>query len=88
MPRPLPVRTHALPSPADLTPHPLAGALRWQAPQPPSTTPGVQPATAQPAECFQGPTGAAPTNPFRNSTSKRAAEVATSEDCLFLKFVV
>ncbi|KAG1856283.1 Alpha/Beta hydrolase protein [Suillus tomentosus] len=57
--------------------------LRWAAPQPPPTVSGVQQATTQPNQCYQGPLGNASTNPFESiSLSKR--DVSQSEDCLFL----
>ncbi|KAJ7465886.1 Alpha/Beta hydrolase protein [Mycena latifolia] len=56
------------------------GELRFRAPQPPPNATGVQQATAQSNQCYQGALGTAPTNPLRT----RAVEVATSEDCLFL----
>ncbi|KAG1811280.1 Alpha/Beta hydrolase protein [Suillus subaureus] len=59
------------------------GNLRWAAPQPPPTIPGVQQANTQLNECYQAPLGNASTNPFGSvSLSKRA--VSQSEDCLFL----
>lgn len=65
------------------------GTLRWKAPVTPDlTASGIQLATSQPPQCFQGPTGTAPTNPFGAILpSKRSAEVTSSEDCLFLKCV-
>ncbi|KAG2359504.1 Alpha/Beta hydrolase protein [Suillus spraguei] len=62
---------------------PPIGNLRWAAPQPPSTTPGIQQAITQPSECYQAPLGNASTSPLESmSLSKR--DVSQSEDCLFL----
>jgi len=78
---------------------PPAGLLRWAAPQPPQTTPGVQKAAEQPLQCWQAPGGAAARSPFRDASangtvSARGMEVLenratpdASEDCLFLKYV-
>ncbi|KAF8168668.1 Alpha/Beta hydrolase protein [Mycena galopus ATCC 62051] len=41
---------------------------------------GTQPATAEPNECFQAPTGQSATNPLET----RASEIVETEDCLFL----
>ncbi|EPS95764.1 hypothetical protein FOMPIDRAFT_1032719 [Fomitopsis schrenkii] len=59
------------------------GDLRWQAPQTPTTTAGIQQATAQPNECYQAPTGNATTSPYRTSTLQARA-ISQDEDCLFL----
>ncbi|KAJ7167191.1 Alpha/Beta hydrolase protein, partial [Mycena crocata] len=56
------------------------GELRFRAPQPPLNITEVQQATEQPNQCFQAPSGASPTNPFKT----RALDIVTSEDCLFL----
>lgn len=61
------------------------GDLRWQAPQTPTTTAGIQQATAQPNECYQAPTGNATTSPYRTSTLQARA-ISQDEDCLFLKY--
>ena len=57
----------------------------------PEFTPGVQMANSQPAMCLQGDTGSAATTPLRNlgvgEVVPRATEdLASSEDCLFLKY--
>ncbi|KAG2035335.1 Alpha/Beta hydrolase protein [Suillus americanus] len=62
---------------------PPLGNLRWAAPQPPPTIPGVQQASTQPNECYQAPLGNASTNPFE-SISLNKRDVSQSEDCLFL----
>ncbi|KAJ7307855.1 Alpha/Beta hydrolase protein [Mycena albidolilacea] len=59
---------------------PPSGDLRFRAPQPPANMSGVQQATIQPNECFQGSTGRSPTNPLKG----RATQVIETEDCLFL----
>ncbi|KAL0945392.1 hypothetical protein HGRIS_000886 [Hohenbuehelia grisea] len=59
------------------------GNLRWRAPITPKKISGIQAATSQPSKCFQGNTGQAATNPIPIN-QRRAASVATSEDCLFL----
>ncbi|KAF7335518.1 COesterase domain-containing protein [Mycena venus] len=59
------------------------GDLRFRAPQPPINMTGVQPATAQPNECFQASDGLSPTNPLET----RATQIIATEDCLFLKQV-
>ncbi|KAJ7146722.1 Alpha/Beta hydrolase protein [Mycena epipterygia] len=56
------------------------GDLRFRAPQPPVNVTGVQQATEQPNQCFQASNGLSPTNPLET----RAAEVISTEDCLFL----
>ncbi|KAK7055877.1 carboxylic ester hydrolase [Favolaschia claudopus] len=56
------------------------GDLRFRAPQPPANVTGVQQATVQPNQCFQASNGRSPTNPFET----RAAQVISTEDCLFL----
>ncbi|KAJ7234481.1 alpha beta-hydrolase [Mycena rebaudengoi] len=57
------------------------GDLRFRAPQPPANVTGVQQATAQPNQCVQATTfGTSPTNPLRT----RAAQIISTEDCLFL----
>ncbi|KAJ7201513.1 Alpha/Beta hydrolase protein [Mycena rebaudengoi] len=58
---------------------PLAD-LRFRAPQPPATVTGVQQATEQPNQCWQAAPGTSSTNPLR----PRAAEIISTEDCLFL----
>ncbi|KAH7928321.1 alpha/beta-hydrolase [Leucogyrophana mollusca] len=65
---------------------PPLGDLRFAAPQPPTTESGVQPATENPAMCYQGPYGNNNTAPVSvYGFNKRATPVqATSEDCLFL----
>ncbi|KAG1739930.1 Alpha/Beta hydrolase protein [Suillus paluster] len=59
------------------------GDFRWAAPQPPSAISGVQQATTQPNECYQGLGGNSSTNPYE-SPSMRKRAVSQSEDCLFL----
>ncbi|KAJ7238020.1 Alpha/Beta hydrolase protein [Mycena rebaudengoi] len=56
------------------------GNLRFRAPQPPTNVAGIQQATAPPNECFGGAGGRSATNPFR----ERAAQIISTEDCLFL----
>jgi len=78
------------------------GSLRWSAPQPPRTTPGVQKAAEQPLQCWQAPVGAAARSPFREASAngtvsaralgkrkvlENGAMPGSSEDCLFLKYV-
>ncbi|KZP16238.1 alpha/beta-hydrolase [Athelia psychrophila] len=67
---------------------PPTGSARFQAPQKPATVTGVQDATALPPQCYQAGTGTAPTNPLLPLSTKREADVATSEDCLFLDVIV
>ncbi|KAJ7616829.1 Alpha/Beta hydrolase protein, partial [Mycena polygramma] len=57
------------------------GNLRFRAPQPPANVTGVQQATTQPNQCFQESNGLASTNPLE---TRAAAEVVSTEDCLFL----
>ncbi|KAF7359803.1 COesterase domain-containing protein [Mycena venus] len=59
---------------------PPLGDLRFRAPQPPANMSGVQLATMQPNECFQGSSGQSPTNPLEG----RATQIVDTEDCLFL----
>ncbi|KAJ7057851.1 Alpha/Beta hydrolase protein [Mycena amicta] len=73
-----------------------AGEGRFRAPQPPLLVDGVQPATDQPAQCWQvSVTGLLSTNPFRENASvdglpitdpfaERSATDVSDEDCLFL----
>lgn len=61
----------------------LIGDLRFRGPQAPVTVLGVQQATTQPKRCFQTWWGTSPTNPLETRSA-----VTTSEDCLFLKFVL
>ncbi|KAJ7909694.1 Alpha/Beta hydrolase protein [Mycena leptocephala] len=56
------------------------GDLRFRGPQPPANVTGVQQATVQPNQCFQASQGLSPTNPLET----RAAQVISTEDCLFL----
>jgi len=56
------------------------GDFRFRAPQPPVNMTGIQPATAEPNECLQAPTGQSATNPLET----RASEIVQTEDCLFL----
>ncbi|KAJ7909658.1 alpha/beta-hydrolase [Mycena leptocephala] len=56
------------------------GDLRFRGPQPPANVTGVQQATVQPNQCFQASNGLSPTNPLET----RAAQVISTEDCLFL----
>ncbi|CCM06693.1 uncharacterized protein FIBRA_08980 [Fibroporia radiculosa] len=65
---------------------PPVGNLRWVEPQPPPTLSGVQQATEQPNECYQGAMGNSSTDPVTGSLGKRA--VSQSEDCLFLNVYV
>ncbi|KAJ7616846.1 alpha beta-hydrolase [Mycena polygramma] len=57
------------------------GDLRFRAPQPPANITGVQQATVQPNQCFQASNGLSPTNPLE---TRAAADVISTEDCLFL----
>jgi len=82
---------------------PPTGSLRWAAPHPPRTTPGVQKAAEQPVQCWQAPPGAAAKTPFKDTNNNRTLSTTTmgremedlengatpdaSEDCLFLKCV-
>ena len=64
--------------------------MRWTPPRKPSNIPGVQNATTQPNQCPQAGSlglGTSLSNPFK-SRSVRKRDVGTSEDCLFLKFVL
>ncbi|KAJ6458405.1 Alpha/Beta hydrolase protein [Mycena vitilis] len=54
------------------------GSLRWQAPHPPLKVGGVQQASNDPPQCYQGSTGTAATNPLA------VRDVQQAEDCLFL----
>ncbi|KAJ7227676.1 Alpha/Beta hydrolase protein [Mycena rebaudengoi] len=56
------------------------GELRFRSPQPPANVSGVQLATTQPNQCLQAAKGTSNTNPL----SRRAAQVLSPEDCLFL----
>ncbi|KZP16273.1 alpha beta-hydrolase [Athelia psychrophila] len=68
---------------------PPTGSLRFQSPRKPATVAGVQNATALPPQCYQTGVGIALTNPLLPLVTKREdADVATSEDCLFLDVVV
>ncbi|KAH9833428.1 Alpha/Beta hydrolase protein [Rhodofomes roseus] len=62
------------------------GDLRFQAPQTPTTTTGVQQATALPNQCYQATSGNSSTNPYRATSTleKRAVTLTQDEDCLFL----
>ncbi|KAH9833434.1 alpha/beta-hydrolase [Rhodofomes roseus] len=65
--------------------HVIYGHLRWRAPQTPTATTGVQPATEQPNECYQSAlNGQSSTNPYRTATLQKRAGVTQDEDCLFL----
>ena len=65
------------------------GSLRFREPQLPSYTPGVQLANKEPPECWQAGMGTAPKTPFRDTSLKtRATEPESSEDCLFLKYII
>lgn len=63
------------------------GKLRLQAPIPPATVAGVQPATEFGAQCNQAGMGANSTDPgfMTNLSLEKRQSVATSEDCLFIK---
>ncbi|KAJ7499547.1 Alpha/Beta hydrolase protein [Mycena latifolia] len=60
---------------------PPLGDLRFRAPQPPANVAGVQDATIEPNQCFQTLKGLSPTNPLE---TRAAADVISTEDCLFL----
>ncbi|KAJ6462025.1 Alpha/Beta hydrolase protein [Mycena vitilis] len=57
---------------------PPTGSLRWQAPHPPSKVDGIQQASSNPPQCYQGSTGTAAVNPLA------VRDVQQTEDCLFL----
>ncbi|KAJ7653507.1 Alpha/Beta hydrolase protein [Mycena rosella] len=57
---------------------PPTGNLRWRAPAPPAKVGGIQVASSNPLQCFQGAFGASATNPLA------ARDDGQSEDCLFL----
>ncbi|KAJ3568627.1 hypothetical protein NP233_g5589 [Leucocoprinus birnbaumii] len=64
------------------------GTFRWKEPQPPKSTPGVQPANTLPNQCLQGAIGLQPSSPLnpRSHTRRQSADLLPqSEDCLFLK---
>ncbi|EPS94949.1 hypothetical protein FOMPIDRAFT_1169187 [Fomitopsis schrenkii] len=63
---------------------PPTGDLRWRAPQTPVTTAGIQEATRQPNECYQGDYATSGTNPHRTSSALEQRDVSQDEDCLFL----
>ncbi|KAF5360642.1 hypothetical protein D9756_005136 [Leucocoprinus leucothites] len=66
------------------------GTLRWQAPQAPQITSGVQLANKQPNTCMQAGNGANTVSPFRNSSSftrRQSDTPGASEDCLFVNIV-
>ncbi|KAF5348564.1 hypothetical protein D9756_009623 [Leucocoprinus leucothites] len=66
------------------------GTLRWQAPQAPQTTSGVQLANTQPNTCMQAGNGANTVSPFLNSSSvtrRQSDAPPASEDCLFVNIV-
>ena len=71
-----------------------SGSLRFREPQLPLYTPGVQLADKAPPECWQAGMGRAPKTPFRDTSSltkrleTRAIEPESSEDCLFLKYII
>ena len=71
-----------------------SGSLRFREPQLPSYTPGVQLADKAPPECWQAEMGRAPKTPFRDTSltikrfETRAIEPESSEDCLFLKYII
>ncbi|KAJ7134871.1 Alpha/Beta hydrolase protein, partial [Mycena epipterygia] len=58
---------------------PPTESLLWQVPTPPSKVGGVQLASSNPPQCYQGTFGASPANPLA------ARDDEESEDCLFLK---
>ncbi|KAJ7068817.1 Alpha/Beta hydrolase protein [Mycena amicta] len=61
---------------------PPLGDLRWRAPQPPVSVPGLQPATAQPNQCtLAASKGLSPTNPLE---SRATGDPPETEDCLFV----
>lgn len=60
------------------------GNLRFQAPEPPLNTPGIQLAVTQPPACPQASKGTSATTPFRGLSKKSILDI---EDCLFLKHV-
>ena len=73
-----------------------SGSLRFREPQLPSYTPGVHLADKAPPECWQAGMGRAPKTPFRDTSptaptkrfETRAIEPESSEDCLFLKYII
>nr|GAT46603.1 predicted protein [Mycena chlorophos] len=60
------------------------GNLRWQAPAPPPSVPGIQQTTAQPAKCYQSPPG----NSSAPNPVLTRRDIEESEDCLFLKYAL
>ncbi|KAG6830004.1 hypothetical protein H0H92_002695 [Tricholoma furcatifolium] len=66
---------------------PPTGTLRWQPPQPPATTSGVQSADSEPPTCYFAGQGNQATSPFRVNDLRKRDAFFPSEDCLFLKFV-
>ncbi|KAH0833387.1 Alpha/Beta hydrolase protein [Lanmaoa asiatica] len=69
---------------------PPLGTLRFQAPQPPLTESGVQPATQNPNMCYQATVGintTAPVSPY-GYNKRQSTTPASSEDCLFLNVFV
>ncbi|KXN89063.1 Lipase 4 [Leucoagaricus sp. SymC.cos] len=66
------------------------GTLRWQEPQPPRPTAGIQNADTPPNRCWSADKGTKPVTPFPvdsgSSLGKRAIP-GFSEDCLFLNVV-
>ncbi|KAL0957294.1 hypothetical protein HGRIS_001106 [Hohenbuehelia grisea] len=60
----------------------LSGPYRWTAPRKPGTIRGIQNATSQPPQCYQGNIGQGSTNPLVARRDLQATP--TSEDCLFV----
>ncbi|RDB16283.1 hypothetical protein Hypma_003046 [Hypsizygus marmoreus] len=67
---------------------PPTGTLRWQPPQPPKATPGVQKANSKPPTCYTAGQGNAPATPFRPDRLSMRDTFLPSEDCLFLNVYV
>ncbi|KIJ43139.1 hypothetical protein M422DRAFT_60334 [Sphaerobolus stellatus SS14] len=63
------------------------GSLRFRAPHPPASTPGVQVANQLSDQCFEAGQGIQPTSPFHTGKLQKRADVF-SEDCLFLNVYV
>ncbi|KAF9468175.1 Alpha/Beta hydrolase protein [Collybia nuda] len=65
-----------------------AGEYRWQAPRAPATVEGIQQAFVRPMSCFNAGEGIAPTAPFPGRSLFRRAAAVSSEDCLFLRYIL
>lgn len=67
-----------------------SGRFRWREPQQPGKVTGIQQADNEPNMCWQAGDGSAPVTPFptHNEHPQRRASPPSSEDCLFLKYVL